>query len=69
MLVPQNKLKGFEFPKALHIESVAFTEEANLLTPTFKAKRPQMRAHYEGVIDQLYETLNNAGKVQVAVTK
>jgi len=36
-------LKGFEFPRKIYISSVPFSVENDLLTPTFKLRRPQAR--------------------------
>ena len=34
-----------------------FTVENNMLTPTFKLKRPQAKAAFQHVIDGMYERL------------
>jgi long-chain acyl-CoA synthetase len=52
-------LRGFEFAKAIHLEPEPFTIENDLLTPTFKVKRPQAKKHFEAQIAQLYERVNN----------
>ncbi|CAN1254391.1 Long chain acyl-CoA synthetase 4 [Linum perenne] len=41
------KLKGFELLKAIHLEPVAFDVESDLLTPTYKKKRPQLLKYYQ----------------------
>lgn len=51
------KLKGFEFPKAIYVESEPFSPENGLLTPTFKLKRPVAKKNYRENIDILYENL------------
>ena len=43
--VPQ--LKGFEMIKAVSLDPVMFDVERDLLTPTFKKKRPQLLKHYQ----------------------
>ncbi|KAF8698196.1 hypothetical protein HU200_035715 [Digitaria exilis] len=48
------KLRGFEFIKAIHLDPIPFDMERDLITPTFKKKRPQMLKHYQGAIDALY---------------
>ncbi|KFK31882.1 hypothetical protein AALP_AA6G171000 [Arabis alpina] len=50
------KLKGFEVIKAVHLEPVAFNIERDLLTPTYKKKRPQLLKYYQNVIDEMYKT-------------
>ena len=51
------KLKGFEILKALHVDPVQFTVEADLITPTFKLKRPQLLKYYKDTVDALYAGL------------
>ena len=48
------KLKGFEIAKTIHLESALFSVENDLLTPTFKSKRPQLQKKYQAVIDAMY---------------
>jgi len=52
-----DKLKGFEMIRAIHIETDPFTPENGLLTPTQKAKRPQLLAKYKSEIAQLYAAM------------
>lgn len=54
----EKKLKGFEFVKAVHLDPVPFDMERDLLTPTFKKKRPQMLKYYQNIIDNMYKTIN-----------
>ncbi|MED6132016.1 Long chain acyl-CoA synthetase 4 [Stylosanthes scabra] len=53
------KLKGFEFIKALHLDPVPFDQDRDLITPTFKKKRPQMHKYYKNNIDEMYKSINN----------
>ncbi|CEP11641.1 hypothetical protein [Parasitella parasitica] len=53
------ELRGFEQAKALYLESEPFAVENDLLTPTFKVKRPQAKKIYEEKIAELYDTLNS----------
>lgn len=48
------KLHGFEFIKHFYLESQPFTIENNLLTPSFKPRRPDLKVHYQAVIERLY---------------
>uniref|UniRef100_A0A7N0ZXW2 Long-chain-fatty-acid--CoA ligase n=1 Tax=Kalanchoe fedtschenkoi TaxID=63787 RepID=A0A7N0ZXW2_KALFE len=52
----EKKLKGFEFVKAVHLDPVPFDMERDLLTPTFKKKRPQLLKYYQNVIDDMYKS-------------
>lgn len=47
-------LKGFEMIKALLLETKLFSVEDDLMTPTFKLKRPQLRTKYQPDIDVMY---------------
>jgi len=47
-------LHGFEFPKAIYIEHIAFSEENNLQTPSFKLRRPNLKEHYQKIIAETY---------------
>ncbi|KAL0329957.1 UNVERIFIED_CONTAM: Long chain acyl-CoA synthetase 4 [Sesamum radiatum] len=47
------KLKGFEFIKAVHLDPVPFDMERDLITPTFKKKRPQLLKYYQGAVFDL----------------
>ncbi|KAL9333430.1 hypothetical protein Peur_073569 [Populus x canadensis] len=49
-----NNLRGFEMLKAVHLEPHPFDMERDLITPTFKLKRPQLLKCYKDCIDQLY---------------
>ncbi|KAI3792612.1 hypothetical protein L2E82_06495 [Cichorium intybus] len=53
------KLKGFEFIKCVHLEPKPFDMDRDLLTPTFKKKRPQLLKYYQKTIDDMYKSLNN----------
>jgi long-chain acyl-CoA synthetase len=51
----ENKLKGFEIIKGVSLEPNPFDIERDLLTPTFKMKRPQLLKYYQSVIDDMYK--------------
>jgi len=54
----QCRLNSIEQVKAIHLEWELFTVENGLLTPTLKAKRPQLRQKYKETIGQLYRQIN-----------
>ncbi|KAL6979465.1 long-chain-fatty-acid--CoA ligase [Sarracenia purpurea var. burkii] len=56
-IAKENKLKGFEFIKAVHLDPVPFDMDRDLLTPTFKKKRPQLLKYYQSVVDNLYKSV------------
>ncbi|XP_023533273.1 long chain acyl-CoA synthetase 4-like [Cucurbita pepo subsp. pepo] len=58
-IAKEKKLKGFEFIKAIHLDPLPFDMERDLITPTYKKKRPQLLKCYQNVIDSMY---NNAKK-------
>ncbi|XP_075399223.1 long-chain-fatty-acid--CoA ligase 6 isoform X6 [Tenrec ecaudatus] len=47
-------LHSFEQVKAIHIHSDMFSVQNGLLTPTLKAKRPQLREYFKTQIEELY---------------
>ena len=51
-------LQGFEAVKAIHLEPQQFTVEDELMTPTFKLKRPQLQKKYQAVLDGMYKALH-----------
>ncbi|RLM58989.1 long chain acyl-CoA synthetase 2 [Panicum miliaceum] len=53
-------LRGFEMLKAVHLEPVPFSIEKDLITPTFKLKRPQLLKYYKDHIDQMYKDAKDA---------
>ncbi|KAF5729751.1 long chain acyl-CoA synthetase 4 [Tripterygium wilfordii] len=59
----EKKLKGFEFVKAVHLDPVPFDIERDLLTPTYKKKRPQLLKYYkvatlESSLDDIFHSVN-----------
>ncbi|KAK3195595.1 hypothetical protein Dsin_026905 [Dipteronia sinensis] len=56
----KNELKGFELLKAVYLEPTLFDVERDLITPTFKLKRPQLLKYYNVQVDQLYNEAKGA---------
>ena len=48
------KLAGFEFAKQVIIDAELWSVENNMLTPTFKMKRNELKNRYKDQFDQLY---------------
>jgi long-chain acyl-CoA synthetase len=71
-LVKEAKLKGFEVPKAFHVEGSVnelgqgFTIENDCLTPTFKLKRPALQRRYQAQINEMYESLGEGEVAKLA---
>jgi long-chain acyl-CoA synthetase len=53
----EGKLLGFEVVKAIYLEHSPFSIENDLLTPTFKLKRPQLKQKYAEIIKGLYDSI------------
>ncbi|EFA85454.1 fatty acyl-CoA synthetase [Heterostelium album PN500] len=53
-----SKLFGFEVPKQIHIIHEAFSDTNDMMTPSFKLKRPQIKEHYQNEINQMYSKLD-----------
>ncbi|XP_060179278.1 long chain acyl-CoA synthetase 6, peroxisomal-like isoform X3 [Lycium barbarum] len=51
------QLRGFEFARAITLVLEPFAMENDLLTPTFKIKRPQARAYFAKEIADMYAEL------------
>ncbi|KAI8900615.1 hypothetical protein BC833DRAFT_513482, partial [Globomyces pollinis-pini] len=54
-----DKVRGFEFLKAIHLEPEMFSTESGLLTPTMKMKRPEAVSKYRSILDGLYKELDD----------
>ena len=59
------QLKGFEIIKAVHLDPVPFDMERDLLTPTYKKKRPQLLKYYQ--VSHLVFSLNLISSAFVAL--
>ncbi|KAJ1964490.1 medium-chain fatty acid-CoA ligase faa2, partial [Dipsacomyces acuminosporus] len=60
----KNDLKGYEIPKNIHLESEPFSVENDILTPTFKIKRPFAKKHYQDTLDRLYQYQHQQPQLQ-----
>jgi len=56
------KLNGFEFVKAVYLDSEIWSTDNDLLTATMKIKRSDMKAKYQRQLDQLYLELEKTQK-------
>lgn len=54
-----NKLFGYQFIKAIHLDTDQWTVENELMTPTFKLKRKKLTDKYMPIINKLYSTIGN----------
>ncbi|GMH02733.1 hypothetical protein Nepgr_004572 [Nepenthes gracilis] len=50
----KHKLRGFEMLRGVYLEAIPFDFERDLVTPTFKLKRPQLLRYYKECIDEMY---------------
>ncbi|XP_012513079.1 PREDICTED: long-chain-fatty-acid--CoA ligase 6 isoform X3 [Propithecus coquereli] len=50
----ESGLHSFEQVKAIHVHSDMFSVQNGLLTPTLKAKRPELREYFKKEIEELY---------------
>ncbi|KAM2032768.1 hypothetical protein ACFX1T_014751 [Malus domestica] len=55
-IAKEKKLKGFEVIKGVHLDPEPFDMERDLITPTYKKKRPQLLKHYKDLIDNMYKS-------------
>lgn len=56
----ESKLRGFEMVKAVHLHPEEFSIENDLITPTFKLKRPQLLDFFKQQVDGMYSGLKRA---------
>lgn len=56
-LAKEANLKSFEQVKDIYLHPDPFSTQNNLLTPTLKAKRPQIRKYFKPQLDDLYSKL------------
>eukprot|EP01133_Synstelium_polycarpum_P014356 gene14356-16940_t len=55
----KSKLYGFEIPKKIHLIHDPFTDQNNMMTPSFKLKRPQIKEYYADILKELYNLNRN----------
>jgi long-chain acyl-CoA synthetase len=53
-----NQLRGFEFVKSIYLTPTQFSVQNDLLTPTFKLKRPQAQKAFAEELAELYKDLD-----------
>ncbi|KAG0272222.1 hypothetical protein BGZ95_012038, partial [Linnemannia exigua] len=58
-------LRGFEMVKRVHLSMDMFSVENNMMTPTSKVRRPQVKEYFSDAIKSMYEDIN----ATVAVAK
>lgn len=51
-------LKGFEIVKKVHLHPELFSTDNDLLTPSMKLKRPQLKERFTAEIQQMYGQLS-----------
>ncbi|KAF1526918.1 Long-chain-fatty-acid--CoA ligase 6, partial [Aptenodytes patagonicus] len=54
----ESGLHSFEQVKAIYIHSDMFSVQNGLLTPTLKAKRPELRDYFKKQIEELYSSIS-----------
>ncbi|KAG0270750.1 hypothetical protein BGZ95_001569 [Linnemannia exigua] len=55
--------RGFEFVKRVHLTTDAFSVDNEMMTPTFKVRRPQVAAYFAKQIKDMYEDIHNTTPV------
>eukprot|EP01018_Ginkgo_biloba_P025310 Gb_09946 [translate_table: standard] len=58
-IAEKNKLRKFEFIKAIYLDPQPFDLERDLVTPTHKKKRPQLLKYYQNEINHMYQELKS----------
>ncbi|KAG9407027.1 Long chain acyl-CoA synthetase 7 peroxisomal [Aphanomyces cochlioides] len=53
-MADEARLLGFERVKDIHLHPEAFSADKDMITPTFKLKRPQLKAYFQGEIAVMY---------------
>ncbi|KAF9987216.1 hypothetical protein BGZ65_004673 [Modicella reniformis] len=53
------ELKGFELVRRVHLTLDMFTIDNNMVTPTGKVRRPQVRDHFKNQIRTMYDEIHH----------
>lgn len=53
----EDGLKGFEIVKRVLLYEEGFSVENDLMTPSFKLKRPQLKTKFKNAINEMYASL------------
>ncbi|CAA0827607.1 Long chain acyl-CoA synthetase 2 [Striga hermonthica] len=56
----KHNLRGFEMLRGVHLEPVSFDIDRDLVTPTFKLRRPQLLSYYKDCIERMYTEAKGA---------
>ena len=56
-------LRGFEIIKRVYLTTDAFSVDNNMMTPTFKVRRPQVAEYFREQITAMYEDIHNTTPV------
>ena len=54
----KSKLKPFELAARIRLVDVTLTVENDMVTPTFKKKRPCLKRHFSQMFDVMYSEIN-----------
>ncbi|KAJ3150788.1 Long chain acyl-CoA synthetase 7 peroxisomal [Geranomyces michiganensis] len=65
----EDKLRGFEFVRAVHLETDVWSVDNNMMTPTFKLKRNEAADKYREQIDAMYAELAASKEAPAAALK
>ena len=65
--MPAPTPQGFELVKKIHLSAELWSVENNLLTPTFKMKRVELKKYYQKQIDALYATAATPGALPAEI--
>ncbi|CAI5713068.1 unnamed protein product [Peronospora destructor] len=57
VMAKEAQLRGFECVKGVHFHPDPFSMDDGLITPTFKLKRPQLKARFQAEITHMYQDL------------